>query len=1105
MEPLEPGTSFMADFEQDILEVLDKTKKDAIKPKKNKAQVAKGLPIARYFTTEGENPLDLIKYTKRSTKIINTDGSVIFEMIDAEVPETWSQVASDIIVSKYFRKAGVPQKDDSGKPILDKAGKPVLGGENSVKEVITRMAQCWRIWGEQYGYFKSVADAQAFEDEIKYMMVEQICVPNSPQWFNTGLYSSYGINGPAQGHSYVDPHTGKLEYSKDSYSRPQPHACFIQSVSDSLVEPGGIMDLVLREARVFKYGSGSGTNFSALRGEGEPLSGGGKSSGLMSWLKIFDRSAGAIKSGGTTRRAAKMVCIDIDHPDIEQFIVWKKNEEIKAQVLMDNGYSGGIDGEAYGTVSGQNANNSVRVTKEFFDAVEEEKTWDLRWRTNPKIIAKTLKANELWQTISDAAWHCADPGLQYDTTINEWHTCPKSGRINASNPCSEYMFLDDTACNLASINLVKFYDENAGQFNTDAFRHTVRIWTLALEISVLMAQFPSESMAQNSYDFRTLGLGYANLGTLLMMAGLPYDSNDGRAMAAAVTAIMTGEAYSQSAIMAQHLGAFPKYEMNRDDMLRVIRNHRRAAYNAAPREFEQLSVIPPGLNPDNTPQYLIDAARNSWDRALNLGDKYGYRNAQTTLLAPTGTIGLVMDCDTTGVEPDFALVKMKKLAGGGYWKIINQSVPKALSKLGYKEDEINDILRYAIGSGSLNGSPHINHQSLVEHGFTSTDIEKIELQLPTAFDIRYAFNQFTLGEEAMKRLGFSEERYSDNEFDMLLALGYTESQIDEANEFICGAMTLEGAPRIKTEDLAVFDCANRCGAKGQRFIHHMGHIKMMAAVQPFLSGAISKTINLPAEATVDDVKDAYWQGWVLGLKANALYRDGSKAAQPLTTKSKKEETSPIEIETVPLQVAYTPSRKRPPKERQSITRKVTLSGQKLYLTVGLYPDGTPAELFVNMAQEGSFASGMADAFAKITSIGLQYGVPVDTIISQLEHMRFDPHGFTGDSDIPFATSVADFIAQWLRKTFSENGGPAKMKLPIMDKEDITDQNDTQNPLPAVDNNTQPLFETANDDHAPLVASSSGYSGPPCPECGAMMTPNGRCHKCPNCGATTGCS
>ena len=627
-----------------------------------------GLSFTRHFTQEGVSPYDQFTYELRSSVIRNPGGDVVFEMNNVEVPASWSQIATDILAQKYFRKAGVPQPDGSS------------GRETSVKQVVHRMANCWRAWGLKYGYFASEKDAAIFYEELSYSMLNQSCVPNSPQWFNTGLFESYGIKGKPQGHFYVEQHTGQLEKSTSAYERPQPHACFILSVDDDLVNEGGIMDLWLREARIFKYGSGVGTNYSHIRGEGEKLSGGGTSSGLMSFLKIGDRAAGAIKSGGTTRRAAKMVCLDLDHPEIMDFVNWKVEEEKKVAALIAAGYSSDYEGDAYKTVSGQNSNNSVRVPNSFFRALEADADWDLKARSNGKTV-KSLKAKDLWDQITYAAWRCADPGTQYDTTINEWHTCPQGGRINASNPCSEYMFLDNTACNLASVNLRRFFNEQQQLFDVPGFEYTVRLWTVVLEISVLMAQFPSKEVAQLSYEYRTLGLGYANLGSMLMVSGIAYDSEEARGIAGAISAIMTGIAYKTSAEMAAHLGAFPRYAENREDMLRVMRNHRAAAYDATDA-YDGLEIKPKGIDARYCADYLLKAATKAWDEAVKWGEQYGYRNAQATVIAPTGTIGLVMDCDTTGVEPDFALVKFKKLSGGGYFKIINQSIPAALHTLG---------------------------------------------------------------------------------------------------------------------------------------------------------------------------------------------------------------------------------------------------------------------------------------------------------------------------------------------------------------------------------------------------------------------------------------
>ena len=1000
-----------------------------------------GLRVERVFTTAGGDPYDSIEWARRTSRIANPDGSVVFEMEDAEIPASWSQVATDIMVSKYFRKAGVPQYDAAGNAILAEDGSPVLGPERSAKQVINRLAGTWRSWGEEYHYFASEADAAAFEDELRYMLVHQMAAPNSPQWFNTGLNWAYGITGPSQGHTYIDPLTGELRESDDAYSRPTPHACFIQSVDDDLVSEGGIFDLVTREARVFKYGSGTGSNFSKLRAEGEPLSGGGTSSGLMSFLKVFDRAAGAIKSGGTTRRAAKMVVLNMDHPDIETFINWKVLEEKKVAALIAAGYSSDFNGDAYATVSGQNSNNSVRVTSEFMKAVQDDADWDLTWRTNGKVV-RTVKARDLWKQVAEAAWACADPGVQFDTTINDWHTALGSGRINASNPCSEYMFLDDTACNLASLNLMKFYDADSNTFRISDYLHAIRVWTIVLEISVLMAQFPSPEIARLSYIFRTLGLGYANLGSLLMTMGLPYDSEEGRTISAALTAILTGESYATSAEMARELGPFPGYGENREHMLRVIRNHRRAAWNAPAGDYEQLSVLPVAINPEFCPDDLLKAARHSWDRALLLGTEHGFRNAQATLLAPTGTIGLLMDCDTTGVEPDFALVKFKKLSGGGYFKIANQSVAPALKNLGYNPAQVNDIIRYVLGTLSLDGAPHINRDSLLAKGLNDADIAKIEKALPGVFELPFAFNVWTLGEDALARLGLTQEEWSKPGFNLLRAIGFSQQQIDEANDVICGMQTIEGAPHLKDKHLPIFDCANRCGKHGQRFIHYMGHVRMMAATQPFLSGAISKTINMPNEATVADIENAYHESWKLGIKAMALYRDGSKLSQPLSSKSDKAaeaekdeeaderaaeiaalkaelaEMQKIAAQLDPAQAAnprtvttnFRPTRRTLPAKRGGFTQEARVASHKIYLRTGEYDDGQLGEIFVDLHKEGAAMRSLMNCFAIAVSKGLQYGVPLQEFVDTFTFTRFEPQGMVdGHPNIKMATSIIDYV------------------------------------------------------------------------------------------------
>ncbi|HEV7997344.1 MAG TPA: vitamin B12-dependent ribonucleotide reductase, partial [Stellaceae bacterium] len=1079
--------------------------------------------IARRFTTAGQDPYGRVPFRSAVSEIRNPDGSVVFQAEGIEVPAEWSQVASDILAQKYFRKAGVPARlapvaEDGVPPWLWRRSADLDAlaalpesqrqcGETSARQVFDRMAGTWTYWGWKGGYFDGEEDARAFYDEIRLMLARQMGAPNSPQWFNTGLHWAYGIDGPAQGHYYVDYRSGELTVSASAYEHPQPHACFIQSVADDLVNEGGIMDLWVREARIFKYGSGSGSNFSKLRGDGERLSGGGRSSGLMSFLRIGDRAAGAIKSGGTTRRAAKMVIVDIDHPDIETFIDWKVVEEQKVAALVAGSklaarhlnrvmaacreapgdgadlcnpaqnpalkreiraarralipenciqrviqfarqgyaaidfrtYDTDWDSEAYLTVAGQNSNNSVRVSNDFLDRVEADGAWELTRRTDGK-IAKTLPARALWDRIGHAAWASADPGLQFDTTINDWHTCPQSGRINASNPCSEYNFLDDTACNLSSLNLMAFRGKD-GRFDAEGFAHSVRLWTLALEISVMMAQFPSPQIARRSFAFRTLGLGYANLGGLLMAMGIAYDSAEGRALAAAITALLTGASYAASAEMAGDpgvtpRGAFSGFAANREAMLRVMRNHRRAAHGESVG-YEGLSILPAPLDAANCPdRQLVAAARNSWDMALALGEQHGFRNAQATVIAPTGTIGLVMDCDTTGIEPDFALVKFKKLAGGGYFKIINRAVPQALAALGYDHAEIATIERYALGHGTLSGAPAINHERLRAKGFDEPALAAAEAALATAFDIKFAFNKWTLGEEfCTGRLGLELAALDKPGFDLLAALGFSRAEIDAANTWCCGAMTLEGAPRLKPEHLAVFDCASPCGPTGTRALSAESHIRMMAAAQPFISGAISKTINMPNAATVEDCKDAYLLSWRLGLKSTALYRDGSKLSQPLAANlfgddeeaedqaAELYELSPAQraplvaerivervVERVVEKVVQRGERRRLPNRRKGYTQKATVGGHKVYLRTGEHEDGRLAELFIDMHKEGSAFRSLMHNFAIAISMGLQYGVPLEEFVESFTFSRFEPSGIVeGNDAIKMATSILDYI------------------------------------------------------------------------------------------------
>ena len=1424
------------------------------------------MQIPRRFTVEGQDPYSQITFVPRSSRIVNPNGSVVFEMTDIQVPQQWSQVALDILAQKYFRRAGVPTAlqavEEADVPawlhrhLPETVTTPTMG-ETDSRQVFNRLAGCWTYWGWKGGYFTSEADAHTFYDEVCYMLAMQMAAPNSPQWFNTGLHWAYGIEGPAQGHYFVNPLTNEVEQSTSAYERPAPHACFIQSVNDDLVNDGGIMDLWVREARIFKYGSGTGSNFSQLRGDGEPLSGGGKSSGLMSFLKIGDRAAGAIKSGGTclapytlvytergpvpvkeladsqndfivlsydppagrykaktarawkaghknvvrittdkgwfdltddhpvrlsnhqtclagnlvtgmslfaccvdrqhghlrvhlknglkgkqflhrliasdvmgedltgrivhhcdenvdnnaisnlevmtqaehaalhgrqvaalgehifqredfahhgiyngmhsgsrfwsdseraanyrqgksvellergnattmqalaarqkmlntgydllnagydietfekyiaarkqyigriasikqlllkfenqfgdyatflkelatnthrvlwvdtighmdvydvevdcptpddktaesghnfviwpkntptgsgvvvfnTRRAAKMVVLDLDHPDIEEFIDWKVVEEQKVASLVNGSkllnlhlnavmkaihghdakdemfdprhnltlrqaildarkslipdnyvacviqlarqgfselevpeYDTDWNSKAYFTVSGQNSNNSVRITNEFMDAVENNEPWHLYWRTEldaakaenrtPK-PCKSMPARELWEKITFAAWSCADPGVQFDTTFNEWHTCPNDGRINATNPCSEYAFLDDTACNLASLNLIKYYDVENAKFNIPAYQHATRLWTTILEISVAMAQFPSVPVARKSFDYRTLGLGYANLGALLMVQGISYDSPKGRALCGALTAIMHCGAYATSAEIASELGAFARYEANREAMLRVVNNHRLAVLNSAPSHYDGLTVTPVGITPEDCDDDLLMTAKQEAERMVQMGERFGYRNAQVTVLAPTGTIGLVMDCDTTGIEPDFALVKFKKLAGGGYFKIINQSVPPALRKLGYSESQITDIVNYSRGAATLEGCPHINPTTLRRFGFDDALLAKIEKQLPGTFELPFVFNRWTLGDEFLvETLGIDQRTLELPTFNLLTYLGFTPEQIEQANTYVCGTMTIEGAPNLKKDHYAIFDCANKCGKNGQRYLSAEAHIRMMAAAQPFISGAISKTINMPYEATIDDVKAAYQLSWKLMTKANALYRDGSKLSQPLNSVANspeaailaavhEDDTPAPEAKSDVMQVAeritekvihrYISRRRRLPDRRAGYTQKARIGNHKIYLRTGEYEDGTLGEIFIDMHKEGAAFRSMTNCFAIAVSLGMQHGVPLEEYVDAFLFTRFEPNGVVqGNPYIKMSTSLIDYIFRELAITY----------------------------------------------------------------------------------------
>ncbi len=1116
----------------------------------------------RLFTQDGKIPYDSVQYAWRKSQVRALDGTGS-SVIEVEVPDAWSQTAADILAQKYLRRRDVPASKDP-------SGKASTGGENSVRQVVDRLVGCWRHWGEQLGYFDTTEDAQAFYDELVYMLLRQMAAPNSPQWFNTGLNWKYGITGSAQGHYYVDPKDNEIKHSTDAYTRPQPHACFIQSVKDDLLGDGGIFSLLQREGRIFKYGSGTGTNFSAVRAAGESLGGGGQSSGLMSFLKVFDRAAGAIKSGGTTRRAAKMVCLDLDHPEIEEFISWKSREEEKVAALMVGSallrsgeqslarqgsestpavpgsnfvsdaiwertralmrqgntvgerevYDAHFEGEAYSTVSGQNSNNSVRVPNAFLDAVDADGDWQLIGRVEGSVL-KTVKARQLWDRVARAAWDCADPGVQYDDLINEWHTCPVDGRIRASNPCSEYMFLDDTACNLASLNLVTFQKED-GSLDVESFRHATRLWTMVLDISVGMAQFPSPEIARKSYDYRTLGLGYANLGAFLMRVGIPYDSPAAADWTAAITAMLGGESYAASAAVAAARGAFPRFAANRDPMLRVVRNHERAARAASASEYEGLSVIPRGIAGEFCPGPMVKAARDSWEKAQFLGTKHGYRNAQVTVLAPTGTIGLIMDCDTTGIEPDFAMVKFKKLAGGGYFKITNRSLPVALRHLGHSTLEIEAIERYCLGTGSLESAPHVNRATLAERGFTEEILRKIEKALPLSLSLEDAFHARLVGRDFLLGLGLRSEALDGDGFDVLEALGFSFEQIDEADRHICGAQTVEGAPFLKTEHYAVFDCASKCG-KGVRMISPMGHLRIMSTAQPFISGAISKTVNLSNDATVSDILNIYREGHKGLLKAISVYRDGCKLSQPLNVKKTRHKTQSVGTVAAPsAPVVHVeaggrqarPTRRKLPARREGFVQEVTIGGHKLFLRTGEYPDGSLGEIFIDMYKEGAGYRGILNCFAVLTSKALQYGIPLEELVDTFTFTRFEPAGpVEGHEYIKNCTSMLDLIFRVLGLQYLGQTDFVHIKPPLEapgarpgNAQAMESQEAPPAPVVSETAGAALAGRGMTRSEASDLSRRAGYTGDNCASCGSMrVRRNGTCVVCEDCGTTSGCS
>ena len=1188
------------------------------------------MKITRHFTTAGKSPYDQIEWVTRNSSIKSQDGSTAFATDNIEVPAQWSLTASDILAQKYFRRAGVPSViekiDEKNVPKALQRGRPgegaTFGGETSAKQVFDRLAGTWAWWGLTHGYFDP-RDAVAYFDEMRFLLATQRIAPNSPQWFNTGLHWAYGIDGPPQGHYYPDPKTGEVIRSGSSYERPQPSACFILSAEDDLVNEGGIMDLWTREARLFKFGSGTGANISKWRGEGEKLSGGGRSSGLLSFLKIGDSAAGSIKSGGTTRRAAVMRVVDVDHPDIEAYIDWKVKEERKVASLVTGSkvarkhlsailqaikndsdlgdrfdprenevlgaairaakaamvpenyvkrvidlakqgvvelsyeeYDTDWDSEAYRTVTGQNSNNSVSLTNAFMSAALDDKPWDLIGRVDGKVM-KTISAKALWDRIGRAAWESADPGVHFNDTMNEWHTSPSGGRIRASNPCSEYVFLDDTACNLASTNLLQFYDPKTKVFDLGAYRHTNALGTLTLEPSVLMGQFPSAKIAELTWRYRTLGLGYANAGGLLMTMGLSYDSQAGRALIGALTAIMSGDAYALSARLAAEHGPFAGYVA--DDMLRVIENHRCAAYGLTDK-YRGLTIAPQPLDHaalrELKREDLIEAACDAWDQALQLGAQYGYRNAQVSVLAPTGTIGLVMDCDTTGIEPDFALVKFKKLAGGGSLKIINRAVPDALDALGYTASQIDDITTYATGHGTLKTSPTINHVDLRSRGFDDETIQKVEDALPSAYNIAFVFNKWTLGLDfIINRLGVDPADLDRPDFNLLKNLGFTNQDIETANNHVCGAMTLEGAPHLRPSDYAVFDCATPCGTIGKRYLSAESHIRMMAAAQPFLSGAISKTINMPAHATIDDCTSAYLMSWRLGLKANALYRDGSKLSQPLNSALIEEEDAKaldaIADAATATKVAVIAERvvekfikervrerEKLPDRRKGYIQKATVGGHKVFVHTGEYEDGRLGEIFIDMHKEGAAFRGIMNNFAIAISIGLQYGVPLEEYVEAFTFTRFEPSGFVvGNKRIKNATSILDYIFRELAVSYLSRDDLAHVELEEAQHTSVgqgkadgteftgfnygrsTTKELVKEAVAEVVTSPASADEVDVDSSGAMqaldaifdkrkVAISQGFTGDPCsnPSCLSMQViRTGTCTTCQVCSSTSGCS
>lgn len=1088
------------------------------------------LSIPRLFTTPGASPFASLSFATRVSRISNPDGSVVFEMLNVEVPENWDQVATDILASKYFRKAGVPQMDSSGVPLLDENGDVILGAENSIKQVALRLANAWMLWGIKGKYFATDEDAAAFRDEMAYMVASQTAAPNSPQWFNTGLFEAYNIVSDADGSWYYDEDTASVRESAHRYERSAASACYISRVEDQLVGPGSILDFAEREARLFSQGSGSGANFSNIRAEGELLSGGGTSSGVMSFLKFLDTAAGAIKSGGTTRRAAKMVILDADHPEIEKFIWSKVREEEKVAALAAAGYSSSYEGEAYQTVAYQNANHSIRIPRGFMQKVRTDADWQLTNRKDKK-VRKELKATELWGQVAEAAWRCADPGVQFDDILNDWNTVADTEALRGSNPCSEYVHADNTACNLASLNLGSFFDTETQTFDVAAFTHAVRLWTITLEVTVAMAHYPDAIVAERSWEHRTLGLGYANLGAMLMRAGIAYDSNEARAVIGAVTALMHNLAYATSAELAAAVGPCHAYGLNKSSMTKVLNNHRRAAYGSlADRRgvapYQDLTVQPLGIDhltlAHTSFGHLTEAVLAAADAAVAGAAEHGMRNMQVTVLAPTGTIGLVMSCDTTGVEPDFALVKMKKLAGGGYMQITNSSVRPALKALGYTQEQIHSIEEHMLGTKSLDGETPINATTLLARGLTASEVEAARSSILAVSDLTWAFSSFALGQDCFDRFSVSP---NDGGASLLAALGFTSKDVNDSSKTICGYLTVEGAPYLRNEHLPVFDCAVECG-NGTRVIHWSGHVRALGAASPHLSGAISKTINMPNDVSVKEVQEAYELSYDNGVKAAALYRDGCKMSQPLNSAKSSDEkdasSASMAVSVQEVLPGMSPSeyyaaqplpRFRLPNMRFGPTWRIEVGGEEIYLRAGEYPDGSLGEVFIDWGKQGSTLRGITSALSITISQALQHGVPLARVVKALKGHTYEPRGVVvGHENVKMAVSIVDAIVRVLGYYYLADEDLVQVKTGPTRKATRIEARQIESTRTDTTPHNAPVQEQAvarQEAPASIKAQAKTQErlfGESCSSCGSgNMIKAGSCSVCGDCGSTTGCS